>query len=256
MAHTRALVSAAIASLAIGSLSHAETLVEVVDGSVFPSDLGFSYYLLGNGIPANVAFTMNRGILSQHTMGAGYAGQGTNSWYKTISVPHPSPYVLAARVRVNASEQWSFPFGCYFAFGGSGVGLMTNLISPYAGPWNTYSYDATAWHDYRFEVTACGLWVLYIDGVLYKQGSGAATSGELIFTFGDGTGGANADVDYDHVSLTVNLGIGADFNGDDVVDASDLAILLGQWGLPGVTDLNCSGSTEAGDLAVLLGSWG
>ena len=28
-----------------------------------------------------------------------------------------------------------------------------------------------------------------------------------------------------------------------------------RW-LPGVTDLDCSGTTDAGDLAVLLGAWG
>lgn len=252
----RTPIAAVLGSFLLTSVAHAETLVEVVDGTVFPANLGFTYFVLGNGIPANEAFTLSRGIISQHTMGAGYAGQGTNSWYKTIHVPHPSPYTLKARVRVTQSEQWSFPFGCYFAFGGSGVGLMTNNISPYAGPWNTYAYDATQWHDYRFESTACGAWALYIDNQLYTQGNGAITSGDLIFTFGDGTGGANANADYDSVELTVNLGIGADFNFDDTVDASDLAILLGQWGQPGVTDLNCSGSTEAGDLAVLLGAWG
>jgi hypothetical protein len=252
----RIISSAVLSSILLATSARADSLVEIVDGTVFPANLGFTYYMLGNSIPADVAFTLNRGILSQHTLGAGYAGQGTNSWYKTINVPHASPYVLEARVRVNQSEQWSFPFGCYFAFGGSGVALMTNNISPYAGVWNTYAYDATQWHDYRFEVTSCGLWSLAIDNQLYKQGSGAITSGNMIFTFGDGTGGANANVDYDYVKLTVNLGIGADFNLDDAVDAADLAILLGQWGLPGVTDLDCSGTTDAGDLAVLLGAWG
>jgi hypothetical protein len=252
----RPLNVAIASSILLASAAQAETIVELVDGTVFPAKLGFTYFMLGNSIPDNVAFTMNRGILSQHTVGAGYAGQGTNSWYKSISVPHASPFVLRARVRVTASEQWSFPFGCYVAFGSSGFALMTNLISPYAGPWATYSYDATAWHDYRFEAAACGQWVLFIDNELYTQGSGAVSSGDLLFAFGDGTGGANANADYDYVELTVNLGIGADFNGDDVVNAADLAILLGQWGLPGVTDLDCSGTTDAGDLAVLLGAWG
>jgi hypothetical protein len=46
-----------------------------------------------------------------------------------------------------------------------------------------------------------------------------------------------------------------DFNGDGFVNASDLATLLGNWGLSGNTDLDQDGSTGAGDLATLLGAW-
>ncbi len=55
----------------------------------------------------------------------------------------------------------------------------------------------------------------------------------------------------------------ADLNGDGVVEAADLGILLGSWGEPGCggelpcpADLNCDGAVEAADLAILLGSWG
>ncbi len=47
-----------------------------------------------------------------------------------------------------------------------------------------------------------------------------------------------------------------DINGDGVVDAADLAALLGTWGEDGPGDLNSDGDTDAQDLAVLLGSWG
>jgi hypothetical protein len=46
-----------------------------------------------------------------------------------------------------------------------------------------------------------------------------------------------------------------DFSGDGLVDASDLAVLLGAWGTPGA-DLDSDGTTNAADLAVLLGAWG
>lgn len=46
-----------------------------------------------------------------------------------------------------------------------------------------------------------------------------------------------------------------DINNSGVVDAADIAILLGGWG--GTTgDLNNDGTTDAADLAVLLGNWG
>lgn len=46
-----------------------------------------------------------------------------------------------------------------------------------------------------------------------------------------------------------------DLNGDDAVDAADLAILLGQWGGGGTADLDGSGTVDAADLAILLGAW-
>ncbi len=48
-----------------------------------------------------------------------------------------------------------------------------------------------------------------------------------------------------------------DLNGDGLVDAADLAILLGEWGQEGpVGDLNFNALVNAEDLAILLGAWG
>ncbi|MDZ4829348.1 MAG: PQQ-dependent sugar dehydrogenase [Phycisphaerae bacterium] len=47
----------------------------------------------------------------------------------------------------------------------------------------------------------------------------------------------------------------SDLNADAMVDAADLAILLGAWGGLGA-DLNADGMTDAADLAILLGAWG
>jgi hypothetical protein len=46
-----------------------------------------------------------------------------------------------------------------------------------------------------------------------------------------------------------------DFDGDNVVSAADLTIVLGAWGTPNA-DLNGDGNTDAADLTVLLGAWG
>jgi hypothetical protein len=50
----------------------------------------------------------------------------------------------------------------------------------------------------------------------------------------------------------------ADFNGDMIVKAADLAILLGAWGESNREhgDLTADGTVDATDLAILLGSWG
>jgi len=47
-----------------------------------------------------------------------------------------------------------------------------------------------------------------------------------------------------------------DLDGDGIVNAGDLAILLGGWGGGGPADLDGDGIVNAGDLAVLLGGWG
>ncbi|MSR40664.1 MAG: hypothetical protein EXS10_02025 [Phycisphaerales bacterium] len=46
----------------------------------------------------------------------------------------------------------------------------------------------------------------------------------------------------------------ADLNGDGVVDAADLAILLNCWSQP-CADLNGDGTTDAADLSILLNAW-
>ena len=50
----------------------------------------------------------------------------------------------------------------------------------------------------------------------------------------------------------------ADFTGDTIVKAADLAILLGAWGESDRKhgDLTADGTVDASDLAILLGSWG
>jgi hypothetical protein len=48
----------------------------------------------------------------------------------------------------------------------------------------------------------------------------------------------------------------SDLSCDLEVDAADLAVLLGGWGQPGLTDLDGNGTTDAADLALLLGAWG
>jgi hypothetical protein len=47
----------------------------------------------------------------------------------------------------------------------------------------------------------------------------------------------------------------ADFDASGVVDAADLALLLGSWGGTS-NDLNGDNTVDAADLAILLGSWG
>ena len=47
-----------------------------------------------------------------------------------------------------------------------------------------------------------------------------------------------------------------DLNGDGVVDASDLSLLLAQWGTAGDADIDGDGVVGGSDLALLLANWG
>ncbi len=107
---------------------------------------------------------------------------------------------------------------------------------------------------------------LYVDTCVLEAGATLLTNGCHVYyreLFNDGSiPGLGVDV------LELLEPVPADFNGDGVVDAFDLAFLLGHWDdcpepcTPGepaetcVTDLNGDCVTEAFDLAVLLGSWG
>ncbi|MBL9147918.1 MAG: hypothetical protein JNM94_04420 [Phycisphaerae bacterium] len=65
--------------------------------------------------------------------------------------------------------------------------------------------------------------------------------------------GGGLDVNI-HGDATPNLNP-ADLNGDGVVNAADLGILLGAWGTSGPGDLNGDGVVNAQDLGILLGAW-
>jgi hypothetical protein len=62
----------------------------------------------------------------------------------------------------------------------------------------------------------------------------------------------------DNISQLIRLTpiVFGDLNGDAMVDAQDLALLLGQWGsFGGSADLDQSGAVDAADLSILLGAW-
>jgi hypothetical protein len=68
--------------------------------------------------------------------------------------------------------------------------------------------------------------------------------------------GKSAPVAMDAATVTLAAGNPADVNGDGSVDASDLSILLSNWGGSGVGDIDGNGSVDAGDLSALLSAWG
>jgi len=81
------------------------------------------------------------------------------------------------------------------------------------------------------------------------------TTGQTAYDLWVGAG-KSAPVAMDSATIKLAAPVTGDLNGDGKVDAADLAILLGSWGLSGVpADLNGDGVVNGSDLAILLGNW-
>lgn len=107
---------------------------------------------------------------------------------------------------------------------------------------------------------------------VWNRGLLSPTAGRLVIvtdvdTFADSSGYPGA-ANYDRMNSNARLGLNTaawlvksaacpfDLDGDGLVTAPDLALLLGQWGSSGTADFNANGSVGAEDLAILLGAWG
>lgn len=115
----------------------------------------------------------------------------------------------------------------------------------------------STWTTVRSINTTSSQWVTFANTI-------TATSNSLLFRASTNDTPNNSTLEAAIARLTVVAGVcevaspcPADLNIDGVVDAADLASLLGDWGSDHPnTDLDGSGTVDAGDLAILLGAWG
>jgi hypothetical protein len=97
-------------------------------------------------------------------------------------------------------------------------------------------------------------------GVKYRLAAAAAPAdGSLLFWQGGASTGAS-DVYGARMNADGTLGPApssnpADLNGDGMIDAADLSLLLSNWGGSGVGDIDGDGSVGAADLSALLAAW-
>ncbi len=144
--------------------------------------------------------------------------------------------------RINGSYTWDGLWG-----GTDGIGVST-IVGPAGGGW-------TAGTVYHFVLDLSpGHIVVTRDGaplfdVLDPEYAGAQGSIALY-------GFSQDNIILANVCITPTPTFcPADFNHDGVINASDLAILLGAWGTAS-GDLTDDRTTNAQDLAILLGAWG
>ncbi len=80
---------------------------------------------------------------------------------------------------------------------------------------------------------------------------------KLRFIADDAGTGSLIEAAVDEVRISVvECGAAEDLNGDGIVDAADVAILLNNWGGSGIGDIDGNGVVDAADVAALLNAWG
>lgn len=86
-------------------------------------------------------------------------------------------------------------------------------------------------------------------GDTLSTATGVSRNGDVIVGYTDG-GKA-----FRITGFNVPASIPGDLDGDGVVDSTDLAILLGNWGGRGAADINGDGVVNSTDLGILLSNW-
>ena len=100
-------------------------------------------------------------------------------------------------------------------------------------------------------------------GGVYNIGTSLQIEDSLIC--GNTVGQVEGDLYVDLGGNTISdsgpcIEIPGDFDGNNVVDGADLAVILGSWGpctsADCVADLDDNGTVDGGDLALVLANWG
>ncbi|MCA9289902.1 MAG: hypothetical protein KDA25_02170 [Phycisphaerales bacterium] len=163
------------------------------------------------------------------------------------------------------------PLGFFYYGGGNPppsptVSFETNAITATPGPGGLTHYTlevptpftlaANTPGNVRWFINVVGLSEQYSAAWKWARGTGASnvtarwlhgSGGPVFQVLGEGRALVIGDTSPD---------CAADLNGDQVVDSTDLATLLAQWGGPGSADLNGDAVVDAVDLGTLLGAWG
>ena len=196
----------------------------------------------------------------------------------TADVPSDGRYVLGYRVTDNGNGTWHYEYAVqnmtsdraansFTVPMGSGM-QVTNVGFHDVDYHSGEPYDLTDWTS---SVTANG--VTWTGGSYKLNPNGNALRFATIYNF-------FFDANYAPTAANVSLGLfkpgaagapnsvalasvgpagvpanPADINGDGIVNAADLAIVLNNWGGSGLGDVDHNGIVDGADLAVVLSAW-
>lgn len=125
--------------------------------------------------------------------------------------------------------------------------VLTDFTRPVDPAWNVEVLIGASWEAINSAYDGSG------GGAAIDIGALGLASIRFVRVEGNSAFGFSPEIDA--VADVAPLPRLADLNGDGVVGAADLAVLLGSWGGPGPGDLDANGVVDASDLAILLGSW-
>jgi hypothetical protein len=173
-------------------------------------------------------------------------------WQFDLSSVPKEATLISARFKGTRSEEYMTGSGFLrMRFGDVPLNSSVCLALWNGGGWQSNTYWPYG-HDFNFTVTA-GL----------SQQFGVASTVSLLGYSGGSSSVVitNTGVSAPMLELTIDVpetsSCDGDVNGDDVVDAMDVSLVLGYWGRDFADcDLNQDGTVGAEDLTIVLGRWG
>lgn len=141
-----------------------------------------------------------------------------------------------------------WPPGSVLILIGGGLTLVADVEHPPAGAWTRYAVPLAA-ASFRLN-NAAGQ---PATPAQFANAMSSLVAIRISAELGSEAGEETVDLD----SVILRGPCLADLNGDGVVNAADLTILLGSWGpFFSAADLDDSRTVDAADLSILLGAWG
>ena len=170
----------------------------VVDFSSLPSSQGWIYENGTTGTAESSVFSVSGGVLTQNTMGLGFAPESALFYLLPDVLSNQDPFHLVVRARVLQSEgsvatnPFGFSFGVYIDNYAFLVGLSPTQVQGVNQAF-VANIDNTQFHTYEMDGTPGAGFTLSVDGILVGSANalliGPPTNG---LALGDTTGGTNA----------------------------------------------------------------
>ncbi len=216
-----------------------------------------------NGIPVTSTTTGYERVSPSSVLGS----DGRLYTFWSQHVPTSSNYGIFGQCFAKGARVW----------GDSGVAVQAMNTSSYSRDFATASRAGSGincfWVDSASAVqgslrcaglgsTGSVLWtsdVATSSGVKYRLSATNTDDDASVVCWQGGASAGASDVYAGRIGADGALGqpsgLLGDLNGDGIVDAADLAVLLDQWGGSGSADFDGTGTVDAADLAILLSAW-